>query len=106
MNNILKKIKKIGYKQSKRIGAVIILITAGVNLYGYFNLPDEIATQFSLTGGKANRMPTPLYLTLAFIIVLLISVLYIKSEKEQKIKLLVTDIVVCIANIAMIATQV
>lgn len=105
MKDIVDKIKKIGSKPSYIIVAVLTLITAGINLYGYFKLPAEIATQFSLSGGKVNRMPTTLYLIIVTIAVLAISIFYTKVEKGQKTKWLLVDVVIVIANIAMIATQ-
>ena len=105
MNNKIDKIKKTGNKPPFIISAVLIIITAGINLYGFLNLPDEIATQISMSGGKVNRMSTPLYLIIVTIAVLVISVLYTKVEREQKIKWLLVDIVVVVANIVMIVTR-
>ena len=84
---------------------IYILITGGINLYGYFNLPKEIATQFSLTGGAVNRMPTPIYLIIVFILVLLMSIFCLTKGQEQKLKYLLVNAIIVIANVVMIVSQ-
>lgn len=97
--------KKSGNKLSIGLSAAFIIITAGINIFGYFNLPEKISTQISTSGKSSNTMSTPLYLVVSFLAVVLLSFLFFKSENEQKIKWLVTNIIIVIANIVMIAVQ-
>lgn len=87
------------------INMLYVLVTGGFNLYGYFNLPDEIATQFSFTGEQVNHMPTYIYMLVSFGIVLMLSLFCITKEQEQKLKLLLVNTLLVIANIVMIVTQ-
>ena len=102
MSDLLKKIKN---NRTLIISLIYIVITGGINLYAYFNLPDRMATQISLSGEKVNTMPTPLYLSGVFVAVLVISTIYLKVEKERKIKLLLVDSLIVVANIVMIVIQ-
>ena len=92
-------------KVQSMISAIFILITGGINLFGYFNLPDKIAAHFNLTGEKSNYISTPIYLILSFLAVLLVSGIYLKSEDEKKLKMLFVGVAVVIANIVMIVVQ-
>lgn len=88
------------------ISIIYILTTGGFNLIGYFNLPDIIATQFSFSGEQVNHMPTPIYLIASFLLVTILSVVCItRQELQQKIKYLLVNTIILIANIVMIATQ-
>lgn len=87
------------------ISLLYILITAGINVYGYFNLPDEIATQFSFTGGSVNHMPTLIYMIATFGIVFMISMFCMSKGQVQKLKYLLVNTIIVIANIAMIVSQ-
>jgi|GEM_PF-2314125 len=104
MNN-LEKIKKSDNKTPLLLCAIFIIITGGINLFGYFNLPDQIATQISMTGEHVNRMSTSLYLSLVFALVVVFSVLSLNVEKEKKIKWLSVDAVIVVANMVMIIIQ-
>lgn len=87
------------------ISMLYVLVTGGFNLYGYFNLPSEIATQFSFTGEQVNRMPTYIYMLVSFGIVLMISLFCITKGQEQKLKFLLVNTIIVIANIALIVMQ-
>jgi uncharacterized membrane protein len=87
------------------LSSIYMIITGAINIYGYFNLPEVIATQFSLTGRQVNTMKTPIYLLGSFAIVVILSVLCIKKEKEQQIKYLLISSFIVIVNIVMIITQ-
>jgi cytochrome bd-type quinol oxidase subunit 2 len=82
-----------------------ILVTGLINLYGYFQLPERMVTQISLTGGKTNTMPTPVYLLAVFVGMIIFTVLGRKSERDQKMKWFFTTTIIFIANIIMIAIQ-
>ncbi len=87
MSDELEKEKGTRYRKNPILGIVIILITGIVNVYGYFHLPAKMATQFTIGGLSGNRIPTPNYLLVTFIFVLLISFLYLREEENiQKIK--------------------
>lgn len=83
-----------------------ITITAMVNLYGFFTLPDTVASHFSLTGKVTSRMPTPAYLLLTFAIILILSITAIKKEGDQKIKYIFVDTLIVIINIVVILLQI
>jgi uncharacterized membrane protein len=87
------------------LSSIYMTITGAINIYGYFNLPGEIDTQFSLTGKHVNRMQTPIYLLGSFAIIAILSVLCIKKEKEQQIKYLLISSFIVVVNIVMIVTQ-
>jgi hypothetical protein len=93
------------YKVYLIISMIYVAVTGLINLYGYFNLPEEIATQFGLTEEQVNRMPTPLYLFVSFGAVLLLSLFCITKRQEQKLKYIVVNTLIVIANIAMIVSQ-
>lgn len=82
-----------------------IIITGSINLYGYFKLPEEIATQISFTGGQVNHMSKTVYLLIIFGIVLALSYFGIFKAKEQRLKYLLVNSVIVIANIIMIVIQ-
>jgi uncharacterized membrane protein len=82
-----------------------IIITGSINLYGYFKLPEKVATQFSFTGEQVNHMSKSIYLLSAFGIVLLLSYFGIFKAKEQRLKYLLLNSVIVIANIVMIVIQ-
>lgn len=97
--------KKSKYNVIFILSAIYIVITAVINVVGYFRLPAVMATQFSLTGGNVNRMPSSIYLIGSFAIVLVLSALTIKKGKEQQIKYFIVNTVITAANIAMIGIQ-
>ena len=78
----LEGLKKSNNKLSFILSIIFVLFTCGINIYGYFNLPKQIATQISFTGEKVNKMATPIYLIVAFAMVVLITIFYLKSAKE------------------------
>lgn len=82
-----------------------ILVTGGINVFGYFKLPAEIATQFSFSGESVNRMPTPIYMIVSFGIVFLLSMFCMTKGQEQKLKYLLVNTILVVANIVMIVTQ-
>lgn len=89
------------------ISVFYIAITTAINLYGYFNLPDVIATQFSMTGNdNVNHMPAPVYLIGTFFLISIFSVFTITKSKEQKLKYLLINSILVIANVAMILSQI
>jgi uncharacterized membrane protein len=105
MSNLFDKLRKPGNRFNFILCSVLTVITAGINLYGYFNLPNRITTQFSFTGESNNTMSTPLYLIISFMAVLLISIYYNVSKNEQKIKWLFTELIITIANFIAILIQ-
>lgn len=89
----------------KIISLIYILLTGGFNLFGYFNLPGTIATQISFSGEPVNQMKTPIYLLISFGIVLLLGLFSITKGQEQKLKYLLGNTILVVANIVMIVTQ-
>ena len=88
------------------VSLLFIVITVGVNLYGFFHLPDVIATQFSLTASdNVNHMPSPVYLIGTLLLIIVLSVLTITKSKEQKLKYLLINTLLFFANIILIVTQ-
>lgn len=88
------------------INIVYLVIVVGVSIYGFINLPDEVATQIGLSGKLGNMVPKTNYLIGALIIITLLSVLGMtRKEKEQKIKYFVACTICVIAHIAMIVAQ-
>jgi len=87
------------------INILYVIVTGAFNLYGYFHLPEQIATQISFSGGSVNYMSKAIYLSLSFVIVAALSYFSMKTEKEKKVKYIVVDTVIVISNIAMIAIQ-
>lgn len=98
--------KNIKQKRIEIISITIILVTGLINIYGYFKLPDKIATHLSITGEQTNRVPTPIYLILSFALVLILTFINIKNEKEQKLKNIIATLIIVVANIAIILTQI
>ncbi|MDF2543708.1 MAG: hypothetical protein K0S47_3426 [Herbinix sp.] len=87
------------------VSTIFIIMTGAINLFGYFKLPDTIATQFSFHGGSVNHMPKSIYLIASFFLILLITVFLVKGEKQQKLKYFITDLILVIANTVMIVIQ-
>jgi uncharacterized membrane protein len=87
------------------INAIYIIVTAAINIYGYFRLPEEIDTQFSFSGESVNHMPKSIYLIISFFIVLVLALFSIKNEPSQKLKYLIINSIIFIANIIMIFIQ-
>ncbi|MGB4661281.1 MAG: hypothetical protein WBI07_19065 [Mobilitalea sp.] len=87
------------------ISGLYILITGVFNLYGYFHLPEEVATQFGLPGGNVNYMSKGTYLITSFLIVAVLAYFSVRTEKEKRLKYMVINTVIVIANILMITTQ-
>ena len=83
-----------------------MIITVSINVLGYLRLPDEIATQISLTGGSVNRMPTAIYLTGSFVLIAIFALLTLRNEREQRIKYFLVNTILTVANIIMIAIQI
>lgn len=82
-----------------------LILTGAVSIFGYFHLPDKVATHISLSGELSNRVSKPVYLIGAFIIILILSVLSMTKEKELKIKYLFAVTICVIAHISMIVIQ-
>lgn len=88
------------------INMAFLLITAVINVYGYFHLPDEIATQFSMNGTKANVMQKEIYLVGGFALMCLLAFMSRKGTKESRIKYTVVNAIILVANIVMIVIQI
>lgn len=90
------------------IGIVLIIITAGVNVWGYFHLPETMATQFSLTSGKVNTMPKLWYLLISMVVVTFFTIRTIARSGEKRAQILTTifGVIFTILNIVMIVMQV
>lgn len=88
------------------INAVYIIVTAVINIVGYFRLPEEIATQFGFSGESVNHMPKSIYLVVSFFIVVVLALFSIKNEPAQKLKYLIINSIIFIANIIMIFIQI
>ncbi len=88
------------------ISMIYILVTSGMNLFGYMRLPAEIATQISFSGEAASRMPKGVYLLISLGAVTLLSLLCIFRGREQKLKFLLVNSLLVIVNIAVIVIQV
>jgi uncharacterized membrane protein len=86
------------------LSVIYIVITGGINLFGFFHLPDEVATHFSFTGEQVNRMPKEIYLLIGFIVVLILA-LFSSTKGQQKLKYLLVNSIIVIANIVMIMSQ-
>lgn len=87
------------------INMVFLLITAVINVYGYFHLPDEVATQFSFNGSKVNVMHKETYLVGGFVLMCLMAFMSRKGTKESRIKYTAVNAIILVANIVMIVIQ-
>ncbi len=96
---------KLDNRIIKWINVGFLIITAIINIIGYYKLPGEIATQFSLTGEKVNYMSKTIYLLGSFGIVLLLTLVGKFKEQEQKLKYLLVNCLIVVANIVMIVIQ-
>ncbi len=84
---------------------VLVAVTGVLNVYGYFRLPDTIATQISFTGERVNSMPKALYLLLSFAILLILAVVNKRGRVEKKLTTTIAAVLVFIGNIFVIMTQ-
>ncbi len=84
---------------------VLVALTGILNLYGYFNLPDTIATQVSFTGDNVNSMPKVLYLFISFVIMLVLATVNKKGRADKRITSTIASVLVFIGNILVITTQ-
>lgn len=100
--------KNVKWNLSMIIAVITTLLTVVVNIFGYFKLPDKVATKFSITGNLNNMVSKPVYLILTFLLIVVISILSVSKaeEKDQRMKYIVVSIIVTVANIAMIAVQI
>lgn len=83
----------------------LLAATGILNIYGYFHLPDRIATQISFTGERVNDMPKGFYLLLSFAILLVLAVMNKRGRIEKKIPVALAAVLVFIGNIVVIITQ-
>lgn len=86
------------------VSIIYIAVTVGINIYGYFHLPGQMATQFGITGEQVNRMPKEIYLVISFAAVLILA-LFTITKGQQKLKYLIVNALIVIMNIVMIAMQ-
>jgi hypothetical protein len=86
------------------VSIIYIAVTVGINIYGYFHLPDQMATQFGITGEQVNRMPKEIYLVFSFAAVFILA-LFTITKGQQKLKYLIVNALIVIMNIVMIAMQ-
>lgn len=93
------------YNLIQVICSIYIVLTGGFNLYSYFHLPDTMATQISFSGEKVNHMPTPVYLLCAFLLTLILGMLSVKNEREQRMKYFLGTTIVFIANVVLLVMQ-
>lgn len=87
------------------ISLLCLVITGGINLLGYFNLPDIMATQISFSGGGVNTMPKAYYLIGGFVLSLLLAILVMKS-KQERIKWFIAQVIIAIANVIIVLIQI
>lgn len=86
------------------ISFVYIIITGGINIYGYLNLPEKIATQISFSGEQVTHMPKLVYLLVSFAGVLFLTVLG-NAKPMQKLKYFLVSTLIVVLNIIIIVTQ-
>lgn len=85
---------------------IVLLVVSGIlNIYGYFHLPDTIATQISLSGDRVNSMPKGLYLLLSIVILLLLAVVNKKGRVDKKVTTTIAAVLVFIGNVFVVITQ-
>lgn len=87
------------------LNIIYVVVTALVNVFGYFRLPDVIATQFG-SDSRVNHMPKAIYLPGSFLIILILAVFCIRTEPGQRIKYLIINTIIFVANIIMILVQI
>jgi uncharacterized membrane protein len=97
--------KKLKEDSLLLINMAFLLITAVINVYGYFHLPDKIATQISFHGTMDNMMQKEIYLVGGFAIMCLLTFVNRKGTKESRIKYTIVNAIIMVANIVMIAIQ-
>ncbi len=85
--------------------ALYILFTGIMNVIGYFNLPDKIATHMGINGEQSNFIPTPIYLIISFLLVIFLSILGTKKFGEKKMKFHFATAIVVVANAVVIIIQ-
>lgn len=85
---------------------IYILISGLVNIYGFFKLPDEIATHYDFNGEKSNYIPTPIYLIISFLLIVFLPLLSLNKDRDRKIKLLITSLIIVIVNMVIIFGQI
>lgn len=84
---------------------VLVAVTGVINVYGYFHLPDTVATQISFSGERANSMPKGLYLLLSFAILLVLAAVNKMGRVDKRITSTIAAVLVFIGNILVIITQ-
>lgn len=87
------------------LSIIYVVGTAIVNVFGYIRLPEVIATQFG-RDNKVNHLPKEIYLSGSFLIVSILAAICIKTEPAQRIKYLIINTIIFIANIIMILIQI
>lgn len=87
------------------INAVIVVVTGILNVYGYLHLPDTIAVQFSFSGDRVNTMSKGVYLLVSFGIVAFLAILNRNGDSQKRITSTLASILIFIANIVVIVTQ-
>ena len=85
---------------------ICVAITGVANIIGYRELPAMVATQLGMSGKLQNTMPKAFYLLLTFAVTVLISLMGYFRESNDRIKFVVADVIVVIANIIMISIQI
>ncbi len=85
---------------------MVLLVATGIlNIYGYFHLPDRIATQISFTGARVNYMPKEFYLVLSLVILLILAFVNKSGRVEKKLTTTIAAVLVFIGNAFVIITQ-
>ncbi len=84
---------------------ILVTATGILNIYGYFRLPDTIATQISFSGDRVNSMPKALYLLLSFVILLVLAFVNKSGRAEKKLTSTIAAVLVFIGNVFVIFTQ-
>lgn len=72
-------------KNKKLIIAIIIMAVAvAMAIVGFIILPDTLVVQINGTGQASNTMPKILGMLIPFLICIVFSIMYLKSEKGSK----------------------
>lgn len=86
--------------------SLYIFTTIIINIIGYFNLPDKIATHIGVNGQKSNYLSTPIYLLGSLLLIIFLSIMTLQKVGERKVKYFFVTAVLVVANGIMIITQI
>lgn len=88
-------------KAFRRINLFLLIFTIGINIAAYRFLPEQVAMQISLSGGKANHFPK--FIFVLFVpVILSINYYLTNSGKEVNYKSVMVAVIAFIINLVFI----